>query len=161
MAKLNITIEVNGIPYKLAVEPYETLVDVLRNKLGLTGSKVGCGKGECGACTVILDGKAVLSCLMLAVQADGKHIETIEGLGEGAQLHPLQEAFVNHAAIQCGYCTPGMIMAAKALLDSKPDPSVEQVKTALSNNLCRCTGYDKPIKAVLHAAKDMRGKHGG
>jgi carbon-monoxide dehydrogenase small subunit len=161
VTRYNINFTVNGTAYELQVEPYERLVDVLRDRLGLTGSKVGCGKGECGACTVIANGKAVLSCLMLAVQADGKHIETIEGLMKGAQLHPLQEAFIEHSAIQCGYCTSGMIMAAKALLDGKPDPTEEQVRTALSNNLCRCTGYEKPVEAVLDAARDMREKHGG
>lgn len=160
MAKLNIHIEVNGTPYKLDVEPHETLVSVLRDRLGLTGSKVGCGKGECGACTVIADGKAILSCLTLAVQANGKHIETIEGLHRGADLHPLQEAFVNHAAVQCGYCTSGMIMAAKALLDGDSTPSEETVRKALSNNLCRCTGYEKPVEAVLKAAGTIKENHG-
>jgi len=159
MAKLNVSIGVNGKWYELAVEPYQTLLDVLRNRLGLTGTKFGCGKGECGACTVNINGKAILSCLTLAVQVDGKEILTIEGLQSGAELHPLQEAFVKHSAIQCGYCTPGMIMTAKALLDHDANPSEEVVRKALSSNLCRCTGYDKPVKAVLDAAKTVRRQH--
>ena len=159
MAKVKIGISVNGKCYELDVEPYETLLNVLRNRLGLTGTKFGCGKGECGACTVNINGEAILSCLTLAVQADGKEMVTIEGLQNGTQLHPLQEAFVKHSAIQCGYCTPGVIMAAKALLDCDPKPSEEKVRKALANNLCRCTGYDKPVKAILEAAKTMRGKH--
>lgn len=160
MAKVTVNIGVNGKWHELAVEPYETLLDVLRNRLGLTGTKFGCGKGECGACTVNIDGKAILSCLTLAAQVDGKEILTIEGLQKGAELHPLQEAFVKHSAIQCGYCTPGMIMAAKALLDHNSNPSEEIVRKALSGNLCRCTGYDKPLKAVLEAAKTVRSRHG-
>lgn len=159
MAKVNINICVNGRWYELAVKPWEKLVDVLRNRLGLTGTKVGCGEGECGACTVNIDGKAILSCLMLAVQADGKEVLTIEGLQQGAELHPLQKAFVKHAAVQCGYCTPGMIMAAKAMLNHDSDPSEEAVRKTLSSNLCRCTGYDRPVKAVLDAAKTMRGQN--
>lgn len=158
MAKININIKVNGRWYKLDVEPYETLLDVLRDRLGLTGTKTGCGSGECGACTVNIDGKAILSCLTLAAQADGKEILTIEGLRKGVDdLHPLQEAFVKHAAVQCGYCTPGMIMAAKAMLDRDATPSKDAVRIAVSSNLCRCTGYDKPVKAILEAAKTMRG----
>ena len=159
MAKVKVSIGVNGKWYELAVEPYETLLDVLRNRLGLTGTKMGCGKGECGACTVNVNGKAILSCLMLAAQVDGKEILTIEGLQRGAGLHPLQEAFVKYSAIQCGYCTPGMIMAAKALLDHDSNPSEEDVRKALSSNLCRCTGYDKPVEAVLEAVKTVRGQH--
>jgi len=160
MAKVNINIGVNGRRYELAVEPWERLVDVLRDTLGLTGTKVGCGEGECGACTVNMNGKAILSCLTLAVQADGKEILTIEGLQQGAELHPLQEAFVKHAALQCGFCTPGMIMAAKAMLEHDSDPSEEAVRRTLSSNLCRCTGYDRPVMAVLEAAKMIReGKH--
>jgi len=158
MAKVNINIKVNGRWHKLDVEPYETLLDVLRDRLGLTGTKTGCGSGECGACTVNIDGKAILSCLTLAAQADGKEILTIEGLRKGIDdLHPLQEAFVKHAAVQCGYCTPGMIMAAKAMLDRDATPSEDAVRIALSSNLCRCTGYDKPVKAILEAAKTMKG----
>ena len=157
MAKVNINVGVNGRWYELAVEPQERLVDVLRDRLGLTGTKVGCGKGECGACTINIDGKAILSCLTLAVQADGKEILTIEGLQKGAELHPLQEAFVKEAAVQCGYCTPGMIMNAKTLLDRNSNPSEKEVRKTLSSNLCRCTGYDRPVKAVIEAAKTMRG----
>lgn len=160
MARVKISIGVNGKRHELEVKPYETLLDVLRSRLGLTGTKMGCGEGECGACTVSIDGRAILACLTLAAQADGKEILTIEGLQRGAELHPLQEAFVEHSALQCGYCTPGIIMAAKALLDHDNDPSEEAVRKALSNNLCRCTGYDKPVKAVLEAAKTVRGKHG-
>lgn len=156
MAKININLSVNGRIYDVFVEPYEILADVLREKLGLTGTKKGCGKGECGACTVNIDGKAILSCLTLAVAAEGKEITTIEGLQEGPQLHPIQEAFVKYGAIQCGYCTPGLIMAAKALLDENPDPSEEVIRSKISNNLCRCTGYDKPVKAIIEAAKGMK-----
>jgi len=160
MSKVNINVGVNGRWYELAVEPWERLVDVLRDTLGLTGTKVGCGEGECGACTVNMNGKAILSCLTLAVQADGKEILTVEGLQQGTELHPLQEAFVKHAAFQCGYCTPGVIMAAKAMLDHDSDPSEEAVRRTLSSNLCRCTGYDRPVKAVLEAAKMIReGSH--
>jgi len=159
MAKVSVNLRVNGKWYELAVEPYETLLDVLRNRLGLTGTKYGCGKGECGACTVNIDGRAILSCLTLAAQVDGKEILTIEGLQEGAELHPLQEAFVECSAIQCGYCTPGMIMAAKALLDRDSNPSEEAIRKALSSNLCRCTGYDRPVQAVLEAARTVRGRH--
>ena len=158
MAKVKVSIGVNGKWHELAVEPYETLLNVLRNRLGLTGTKMGCGKGECGACTVNINGKAILSCLTLAAQVDGKEILTIEGLQRGAELHPLQEAFVKYSAVQCGYCTPGIIMAAKALLDRERNPSEEVVRKALSNNLCRCTGYDKPVKAILEAAKTVRRK---
>ncbi len=160
MAKVEVNIGVNGRRYVLAIEPYETLLDVLRNRLGLTGTKYGCGKGECGACTVNVDGRAILSCLTLAAQVDGKEILTIEGLQRGAELHPLQEAFVKHSAVQCGYCTPGMIMAAKALLDRERNPSEEVVKRALSSNLCRCTGYAQPVRAVLEAAGTVRRQHG-
>ncbi len=160
MAEVGVSIGVNGKWYEVAVEPYETLLDVLRNKLGMTGTKMGCGQGECGACTVNIDGKAVLSCLTLAVQANGKEILTIEGLQRGAELHPLQEAFVAHSAVQCGYCTPGMIMAAKALLERDISPSEEVVRKAISSNLCRCTGYDKPVKAVLEAARTLRSAKG-
>ena len=156
MKKVEIKIHVNGHWYELAVNPGERLVDVLRDRLSLTGTKVGCGEGECGACTVNLDGRAVLSCLMLAAQADGCKILTIEGLQRGPVLHPLQKAFVSESAVQCGYCTPGMIMAANALINNEPEPNEETIRKNLSNNLCRCTGYDRPVKAVLKAAKDMK-----
>ncbi len=159
MSAVTVRFWVNGRERELVVEPHERLVDVLRGRLGLTGTKLGCGEGECGACTVILDGEAVLSCLVLAVQADGHNILTIEGLAADAvdgELHPLQKAFIAEAAIQCGYCTPGMILTAKALLDRDPDPTPETITWALAGNLCRCTGYDKPVKAILAAARELR-----
>lgn len=155
MAEQKITLNVNGRDYNLSIEPEMTLLDVLREKLDLTGTKVSCREGECGACTVLMDGKACLSCLTLAMQAQGKKIVTIEGLAEDGQLHPVQKAFIDHGAIQCGYCTPGMILSSKALLDENPNPTREDVKTALSGNLCRCTGYVKIVEAVLAAADDM------
>lgn len=149
-----IRLRVNGIDEEAYVEPWWSLAYVLREKLGLTGLKVGCDDGMCGACTVLIDGKAIKSCLFLAMKARGKDILTIEGLkGENGGLHPLQEAFIEHFAVQCGYCTPGMILAAKALIDKNPDATEEEVKRGLSGNLCRCTGYTKIIEAVL-AAKD-------
>lgn len=161
MTAVQVRFSVNGRQHELMVEPHERLVDVLRGRLGLTGTKVGCGEGECGACTVIVDGEAVLSCLMLAVQAEGSTILTIEGLadaggGTAGELHPLQKAFIAEAAIQCGYCTPGMILTAKALLDRDPDPTPDAVKRAIAGNLCRCTGYGKPVKAILAAAQELR-----
>lgn len=156
MTEIPIRICVNGEWRELTVRPYERLVDSLRDRLGLTGTKVGCGEGECGACTVTIDGKAVLSCLTLAVQADGKQIKTIEGMGRGEELHPIQKAFVDEGAVQCGFCTPGMIMAAEAMLKQDPDLSEEKVRKNLANNLCRCTGYDKPVKAILKAARNLR-----
>jgi len=150
--KTEIQLQVNGFVYDLLIEPHWTLLDVLRNALGLTGTKEGCGKGECGACTVIVDGEAVLACLILAVRAQGKSILTIEGLVQEGRLDPLQDAFVNYGAIQCGYCTPGMIMTSKALLSKNPHPTEEETKKALSGNLCRCTGYVKIIEAVQQAA---------
>ena len=157
MKKIDIKIQVNGAWHELAVDPGDRLVDVLRDRLDLTGTKEGCGEGECGACTVNLNGKAILSCLMLAVQADNCTILTIEGLQQGPELHPLQKAFVSEAAVQCGYCTPGMIMAAKPLIEKGPEVTESTVRQSLSNNLCRCTGYDQPVKAVLKAAKDIKG----
>ena len=153
MKKIDIKIQVNGTWHELAVVPGDRLVDVLRDQLNLTGTKEGCGEGECGACTVNLNGQAVLSCLMLAVQADNCTILTIEGLQKGSELHPLQKAFVSEAAIQCGYCTPGMIMAANSLINNEPEVTGGMIRQHLSNNLCRCTGYDGPVKAVLKAAK--------
>jgi carbon-monoxide dehydrogenase small subunit len=150
---------VNGKTYEVILEPQMTLLDVLRDRIGLTGTKYGCGTGHCGACTVLVDGKAVSTCLALAVTAKDKDILTIEGLAEGVTLHPLQKAFVDYGAVQCGFCTPGMIMSAKALLDDKSAPTVEEVKEGLSGNLCRCTGYVKIIDAVL-AAGTMMGKGG-
>jgi carbon-monoxide dehydrogenase small subunit len=156
MPRVNITICVNGTWHELAVNPGERLVDVLRDRLGLIGTKLGCGKGECGSCTINMDGKTVLSCLTLAAKADGSEIVTIEGLERGSGLHPLQEAFISETAVQCGFCTPGMIMAAYSLLQRDPDPSEDTVRESLSNNLCRCTGYEKPVKAVLRAARIMK-----
>jgi carbon-monoxide dehydrogenase small subunit len=149
----DITLTVNGRRYKLGLDPLRTLVEVLREDLGFTGVKVGCGKGECGACTILLNGKPVNSCLILAVEADGSSILTIEGLSKDGTLHPLQEAFVKYGAAQCGYCTPGMILSAKALLDENPNPSELDVREAISGNLCRCTGYAKIVKAILEAAR--------
>lgn len=143
---------VNGRPVELAVEPYRTLLDVLRDDLDLTGAKKGCDRGDCGACTVLLDGQPVTSCMMLAVQADGRSITTIEGVGQNGRLHPVQQAFVDHGAVQCGFCTPGMVLAAVALLDEHPHPTEAQVRDAVAGNLCRCTGYAKIVDAVMAAA---------
>lgn len=156
MKMVDIKIHINGEWLELSVKPDERLIDILRDRLDLTGTKEGCGEGECGACTVNVDGKAVLSCLMLAAQANGCKIQTIEGLQNGPELHPLQKAFVSESAVQCGFCAPGMIMAAKALVDCERDPDEDVVRKHLANNLCRCTGYDRPVKAVLKAAKDMK-----
>ena len=156
--KHDIKLRVNGDVYLLQVDSRRTLLEVLREQLGLTGTKEMCNKGDCGGCTVLLDGRAVLSCMMLAVEADGKEILTIEGLaGKEYQLHPLQKAFVDHGAIQCGYCTPGFIMSAKALLDRNMDPTPDEIKRAISNNICRCTGYVQIVEAIEAAAKEMRG----
>ncbi len=148
-----LELKVNGQLYEVFVEPWQTLAVVLREELGLTGLKVSCDTGGCGACTVLIDGKAVKSCLMLVPQATGKEILTIEGLATAEGLHPLQEAFVEHFAVQCGYCTPGMILKAKALLDENPDPTEDEVREGLSGNLCRCTGYVKIVEAIM-AAKE-------
>jgi aerobic carbon-monoxide dehydrogenase small subunit len=150
-----IGFQVNQIPHQLWVGPSATLLEVLRQDLGLKGTKRGCDQGHCGACTVIMDGKAVNACTVLAVQADGKKITTIEGLSTGDRLHPLQEAFMEEGAVQCGFCTPGMILSAKALLDETKQPSEEEIREALSGNLCRCTGYVKIVKAVRKAAQTM------
>jgi len=147
-----IKLTVNGEDRELEVPEKRVLLDLLREDLGLTGTKAGCGEGECGACTVLLNGKAVCSCLMLAVEADGARITTIEGLASKGRLHPLQEAFIQEGAAQCGYCTPGMILAAKALLDENPQPSRAEIKTALAGNFCRCTGYAAIIRAVAAVA---------
>jgi carbon-monoxide dehydrogenase small subunit len=153
-----LTITVNQVTYKINIESHLTLVEVLRDKLGLTGTKKSCNEGECGACTVLMEGRPVASCMVLAMDVQNKHITTIEGLAEGEKLHPLQEAFVKHGGIQCGFCTPGMIMSAKALLDEHPDPTPLQVRTAISGNLCRCTGYQQIVDSVMVAAETMRAK---
>jgi carbon-monoxide dehydrogenase small subunit len=147
---------VNGASTQVSVEPWRTLAEVLREELGLTGLKEGCGRGNCGTCTVIMDGKAVRSCLTLIPQVEGKEIVTIEGLSTGTSLHPLQEAFIEHLAVQCGFCTPGMILSAKALLDENPTATEEDVRVALQGNLCRCTGYSKIVEAILAAKEKMK-----
>jgi len=151
-----IRVMVNGQLESLQVEPDESLLAMLRERLDLTGAKEGCNEGECGACVVLLDGKAVNACLVLAAEADGREVTTIEGLGRAGALHPLQRAFLAHQAVQCGFCTPGMVMTAAALLRENPDPSEAEIRTALSGNLCRCTGYRQILDAVLTAAKEMR-----
>ena len=156
MSNIHVTAKVNGDETEFLCEPRETLLDVLRDRLNLTGTKEGCGTGDCGACTVTIDDRLVCSCLVLGVEASGKSIETIEGMAEGDTLHPLQKKFVEHAALQCGICTPGILVAAKNLLEKNPDPNEEQVRYWLAGNLCRCTGYDKIIRAVLDAAEEMR-----
>jgi len=148
-----IHMKINDTKYEVDVEPNQTLVEVLRDQLGLTGTKVGCGEGDCGSCTVIMDGKPVTSCLVLAVEANGRNIVTIEGLETGQGLHPLQQAFVDKGAIQCGFCIPGMILSAKGLLDQKPDPDISEIRRAISGNLCRCTGYQKIVEAIQYTSK--------
>jgi carbon-monoxide dehydrogenase small subunit len=143
-----LTMTVNGQPVTLEVEADELLVDALRDRLGLTGTKIGCNEGECGACTVIMDGEAILSCLVPALRAQGREVLTIEGLAEGETLHPLQQSFVEHGAVQCGYCIPGFVLSAKALLDRNPHPNRDEIKEAIAGNLCRCTGYVKIIEAI-------------
>ena len=156
MASYHTTTTINGDAVEFLCEPQETLLDVLRDRLGLTGSKEGCASGDCGACSVMLDGRLVCSCLVLGVEAEGREIETIEGMAEGERLHPLQAKFLEHAALQCGICTPGFLVAAKALLERNPDPSETEVRYWLAGNLCRCTGYDKIVRAVLDAAAEIR-----
>ncbi len=156
MAKHHVHLKVNGDPIEVLVAPDETLLDVLRNQLGLMGTKEGCSTGDCGACSVTVDGRLICSCLMLGVEAGGKSVGTIEGLASGDKLHPLQEKFLEHAALQCGICTPGVLVAAKALLEKNPDPSETEVRYWLAGNLCRCTGYDKIVRAVMAAAADIR-----
>ncbi len=152
-----ITLTINGESYDVAIEPRMTLLDVIRDELRLTGAKKGCDLGNCGSCTVLVDGKPILSCLMLAIEAQGKDVVTIEGLARNSQLHPLQQAFIDYSALQCGFCTPGMILSAKALLDSNPQPTEEEVKEAISGNLCRCTGYINIIEAILKVARSEKG----
>ena len=152
MRKQEVQLEINGNSYSISVLPQRTLLEVLREDLGLIGTKEGCSEGECGVCTVLLDGSPVRSCLLLAVDVRGRKITTIEGLSKNGRLHPIQNAFIEHGAIQCGFCTPGMILSAKALLDENPSPTEEDIRVALSGNLCRCTGYVKIFKAVQAAA---------
>jgi len=152
-----ITLRVNGESYEVAVEPRTLLLDVLRDRLGLTGAKRACDFGNCGSCTVLMESKPVLSCLILAVDAQGKDILTVEGMAKDGQLHPLQQAFIDHGAIQCGFCTPGMLLSAKALLDENPQSTEEEVRQAISGNLCRCTGYHKIVEAILDAAQSTGG----
>jgi len=153
MVKQDIQMDINGKTYSVAVFPQRTLLQVLREDLGLTGTKEGCSEGECGVCTVLLDGLPVRSCLLLAVDVRGRKVTTVEGLAEGGTLHPLQKSFIEHGAIQCGYCTPGMLLSAKSLLEEKPSPSEGEIRYALAGNLCRCTGYAKIIKAVQAASQ--------
>lgn len=147
--RVALKIRVNGQDHVLTVEPYRTLLEILRYELGLTGTKEGCGSGNCGSCTVLLDGKAVNSCLILAAEVEGKEITTIEGLSSQGELHPLQRAFIDEGAVQCGFCTPGVILTVKAFLDSNPHPTEAQIRLAIAGNLCRCTGYDKIVRAIM------------
>jgi carbon-monoxide dehydrogenase small subunit len=156
MAKLHVSTTINGEPMEFLTEPGESMLDVLRGPLGLTGSKEGCGSGDCGACTITLDDRLVCSCLMLAAEAEGHEIRTIESMAQGEELHPLQQKFLEMAALQCGICTPGVLMAAKSLLERNLDPTETEVRFWLAGNLCRCTGYDKIVRAVLETAADMR-----
>ena len=157
MAKVHVTTTVNGDAVEFLCDPEQTLLDVLRDELELTGSKEGCASGDCGACSVLLDGRLVCACLVLGAEAEGHEIETIQGMATGNELHPLQRKFLEHAALQCGVCTPGFLIAAKSLLERNPDPSETEVRYWLAGNLCRCTGYDKIVRAVLDAATEMRG----
>ncbi|PKN28219.1 MAG: ferredoxin [Deltaproteobacteria bacterium HGW-Deltaproteobacteria-21] len=157
MESKEIKFVLNGKAYELKVSPWRTLLEMIREDLQLTGTKEGCGQGECGSCTVIMGGKTVNSCLILALEADGQEITTIEGLANGDKLHPIQEAFVNQAGMQCGFCTPGMIMSAKALLDKNPSPSEKEIREGISGNFCRCTGYTKIIESIAAAAQNMKG----
>lgn len=157
MSKIHVTTTINGEPAEFLTETQMSLLDILRDEMHLTGSKEGCGSGDCGACSVIMDGRVVCSCLVLGVEAEGKEITTIEGIATGEDLHPVQRKFLEHAALQCGFCTPGLIVATKALLDRNPDPTETEARYWLAGNLCRCTGYDKIIRAVMDAAAEMRG----
>jgi carbon-monoxide dehydrogenase small subunit len=156
MSKIHVSAVVNGDPVDFLADPRESLLDCLRDQLGLTGSKEGCGTGDCGACSVTVDGVLVCSCLVLVVEAEGKAIGTVEGLSDSGTLHPLQRKFIEHAALQCGFCTPGILVAAKALLDQNANPTETEVRYWLAGNLCRCTGYDKIVRAVMDAASEMR-----
>jgi len=156
MAGVHVTTTINSDPVEYVCPADESLLDVLRDRVGLMGVKEGCGTGDCGACSITLDGQLVCSCLVLGAEAEGREITTIEGMADGEKLHPLQEQFINNAALQCGICTPGFLIASKALLDENPDPTETEIRYALAGNLCRCTGYDKIVKAVQAAAKDLR-----
>ena len=158
MSSIAVSTTINDDEVEFLCQPDETLLDVLRNRLGLMGAKEGCGTGDCGACSTIMDGRVVCSCLVLGAEAQGRTIETIEGMARGSELHPLQRKFIEHAALQCGICTPGFLMAAKALLAQNPDPTEEEIRFWLAGNLCRCTGYDKIVRAVQDAAREMRGE---
>ena len=157
MSSIAVSTTINDDDVEFLCQPNETLLDVLRNRLGLMGAKEGCGTGDCGACSTIMDGRVVCSCLVLGAEAQGRTIETIEGMAMGSELHPLQRKFIEHAALQCGICTPGFLMAAKALLEVNPDPTESQIRFWLAGNLCRCTGYDKIVRAVQDAAAELRG----
>lgn len=159
MEKKRIKFTLNGEPCEVQVKPWRTLLEMLREDLSLTGTKEGCGEGECGSCTVIMGGKTINSCLVLAVEADNQEILTIEGLAEGDVLHPIQEAFVKEAGMQCGFCTPGMIMSTKALLDKNPNPSEQEIREGIAGNFCRCTGYTKIIESIQTASKMKKGVH--
>lgn len=156
MSRQRICAVVNGEPVEFLANSSQTLLDALRDELGLTGTKEGCGSGDCGACSVMLDGRLVCACLVMAPEAEGRSIETVEGLAPPGTLHPVQQQFLEHAALQCGFCTPGFLVAAKALLERNPDPTETEVRYGLAGNLCRCTGYDKIVQAVLDAAAQMR-----
>jgi carbon-monoxide dehydrogenase small subunit len=157
MSGVHVSTTINGDAVEFVCNADEPLLDVLRNRLGMTGAKEGCGTGDCGACSVTINGRLVCSCLVLGAEVQGAKVGTIEGMAKGDQLHPLQKNFISHAALQCGICTPGFLIAAKALLDKNPDPSEEEIRFGLAGNLCRCTGYDKIVRAVQATAKEMRG----
>jgi len=157
MKMKEIEFVINGMPYELSIPPWKTLLEMIREDLILTGTKEGCGQGECGSCTVIMGGKTVNSCLVPAVEADNQEIITIEGLADGENLHPIQDAFVEQAGMQCGFCTPGVIISAKSLLDRNPNPSLEEIKEGIAGNFCRCTGYTKIVESISAAAEAMKG----
>ena len=157
MSSITVSTTINGDAIEFLCRAEDTLLEVLRDNLGLTGAKEGCGTGDCGACSIIFDGRVVCSCLVLGGEAEAHEIETIEGMANGQELHPLQTKFIQHAALQCGICTPGFLIAAKALLDKNPDPTEEEIRFWLAGNLCRCTGYDKIVRAVQDAAREMQG----